>query len=188
MDWVKIVLIAIVLIFALIYFWQKGNSNKTINAQNNAQTTASSTIKKTASNSKSSSSVATNVTSKCNFKVTSPAMYSNVSMPFTVKGTLNTADTKEGCVWNQNASRAGDAEIFYNKGGSGWQSAGTSVPIVTETIPGVASTSMTFSASFNLYTKSLGLTSGTPIKIVFTELNIPPQPNPDTFDFLVYLK
>ena len=129
-----------------------------------------------------------NVTSRCNFEVTSPAMYSSVSMPFVVKGVLDKANTSTGCMWNENASRAGDAEIFYNRRGEGWRSAGAAVPIMTTSAPNVATTTLAFSVSFNLYTQALGLTSGTPIKIVFTELNIPPQLNPDIFEFQVTLK
>ena len=126
--------------------------------------------------------------SKCNFTVTSPAILSEVSMPLTIKGILDKADTTKGCMWNEESSRAGEAELFYNKNGEGWKSAGTSVPITVSGVPGAATTTLTFSASFGLYTKALGLASGTPLKITFTELNIPPQSNPDTFDFQVSLK
>lgn len=129
-----------------------------------------------------------NVMNRCNFRVTSPEMYSAVNMPFTVSGILDKADTSKGCMWNENATRAGEAEIFYNRRNEGWKSAGTAVPIITKSVPGAASTTMSFSVSFNLYTTALGLTSGTPIKIVFTELNIPVQTNPDIFDFQVTLR
>ena len=129
-----------------------------------------------------------NMVSKCNFTVTSPTIFSKVSIPLTIKGILDKADTTKGCMWNEGSLRAGEAELFYNKNGEGWKSAGTSVPIIITSVPGASTTTLAFSASFGLYTKALGLASNTPLKIMFTELNIPPQPNPNTFDFLVSLK
>jgi hypothetical protein len=180
----------IVLIVGIFYIFHTKNS-ASINSQNLAATTSTSAnTAVTGKNTNTPSKVvaAKYAASKCNFKITSPQLYSVVGMPLTVKGILDKADTSKGCMWNENVLRAGDAELFYNRNGEGWKSAGTSVPITTSNIPGVASTTLTFSASFNLYTQALGLTSGTPLKIVFTELNIPPLPNPNTFSFIVSLK
>ncbi len=126
--------------------------------------------------------------SKCNFKITSPVMYSNVSMPLVINGILDKADTSKGCLWEERLSRAGEAEIFYNRNGEGWKSAGTAVPIMTKSIAKAATTTLAFSVSFNLYTNALGLKSGTPLKVVFTELNIPVRPGPGTFTFPLTLK
>lgn len=184
---------AVIIIIALsVYFLGSSKESAKNESEEKNQptisTTTTNTPVKTTTTTKTVPAVAKNVTNKCNFRVTSPAMYSSVSMPFTVKGILDKADKSKGCDWHELDSRAGDAEIFYNRRGEGWKSAGTSVPIITRIVPGGASTTLAFSVSFNLYTQALGLTSGTPIKIVFTELNIPPQPNPDVFDFQVTLK
>lgn len=186
-GWIKIAVIVIILIGAIVYVSQK---QVVINNTNNivATTTKATSTNKTTTSTKTAPAVAKNVMSKCNFRVTSPAMYSSVSMPFTVAGLLNTTDTTKGCVWNMASSRAGDAEIFYNKNSEGWKSAGTSVTIMTTFAPGMPTTTVAFSIPFNLYTQALGLKSGTPIKIVFTELNVSKQTNPDTFDFQVVLK
>jgi hypothetical protein len=197
-DWIKIILLIIVIIIGCVIIFSQ-NSNSSLQKTNTgiqATTTAttSAPVKTTASSAKkittttSSSSVAKNVTSKCNFKVTSPTMYSSISMPFTINGIIDKTDTHESCIWNEAYSRAGEAEIFYDRNGEGWKSAGTQVPIITSSIPGKASTTLAFSASINLYTAAFGLNKGTPIKIVFTELNISDAPNPDTFDFIAYLK
>jgi len=192
-NWIKYILILVFLIAIVIYFFQRNGVNQTdrnISASSTANvststvpssnTTASGSIKKAAT---------TNILSaKCNLKITSPAIYSKVSMPLTITGLLDKADTKKNCMWNENNTRAGEAEVFYNRNGEGWKSSGAAVPMITSSVPGAATTTLKISISLNLYTKALGLTSGTPLKIKFTELNIPPQPNPDTFEFLVYLK
>ncbi len=179
--------IAVIVVIILGLFLFGGNKNSTDN-----KTVSEATTTKTTSTSKTVVKVpvgpSKNVMNRCNFRVTSPTMYSSVSMPFTVTGILDKADTTKGCIWDENASRAGNAEIFYNRRNEGWKSAGTAVPIITRVVPGGATTTMAFSVTFNLYTAALGLTSGTPIKVVFTELNIPEHANPDSFDFLVSLK
>jgi hypothetical protein len=191
-DWFIIFLTVIVLAFVLTYLSSKKDvesdmsdiASTTLIATTSTSTT--STVKTKTTTPKVIPS--TNVISRCNFKVTSPTMYSSVSMPFTVNGLIDKEDTTKGCMWNENLSRAGDAEIFYNRNGEGWKSAGTAVPIITRVVPGGATTTLSFTVSFNLYTKALGLTSGTPIKITFTELNIPVQNNLDFFEFQVKLK
>jgi hypothetical protein len=187
-DLIMYILIVIILVIAVIYVFQKKDINKIDTA--NLTTTSTSSKDTTTNKTTSTSKVIPfkNVTSRCNFRVTYPTIYTGITMPFTVKGILDKADTSKGCLWNELDSRAGDAEIFYNKNGEGWKSAGAAVPIITRIVPGGATTTMAFTVSFNLYVKALGLKSGTPIKIAFTELNIPPQPNPDTFDFQVSLK
>ena len=191
-DWVKIGVIAIVLISGIIYFSQKKDNTEKTNTTatttvSTTNTTSNTTVKK-ATLPVVTNATAKNITSRCNLKITSPALNSYVTFPFTVKGILDKTDTTKGCDWNELASRAGDAELFYNRNGEGWKSAGTSVPIITSTTPGGATSTLAVSISFNLYTQALGLTSGTPLKIVFTELNIPEQPNPDKFEYQVYLR
>ncbi|MFA5652120.1 MAG: hypothetical protein WC933_02030 [Candidatus Paceibacterota bacterium] len=186
-DWIKFALIAIVLIAGSFYIFQKADVKK-VDTSNNVATTTTKTTPKTTTTVKTQPAVLKNVTSKCNFKVVSPVMYAKVSMPFTVSGILDKSDTTKGCMWGETTSLAGNAEIFYNKNGTGWVSAGSPVSILTKGTPGMPSSYLSFSVSFNLYVTALGLQSGTPIKIVFTEFNIPVKPNPDTFDFLVSLK
>ena len=190
-DWIKIGVIAIIVISGIIYFSQKkdateNNTTATTTATSTTKTTNTPAVKKTTP--VVTNTTAKNITSRCNLKITSPALNSYVTFPFTVKGILDKADTTKGCDWNELASRAGDAELFYNRNGEGWKSAGTSVPIITSTTPGGATSTLAISISFNLYTQALGLTSGTPLKIVFTELNIPERTNPDKFEYQVYLK
>lgn len=185
-DLVIYVLIAVILIIGLFYLFPKKNI-KTTGTNSVVATTTTKTSTKT-TGTKTVSPVATNVMNKCNFKVTSPEINSRVTVPFTVYGLLNNADKSEGCMWASNGDLAGNAEIFYNKDNQGWKSSGTSVPIVIKGIPGGATSTLSFSVPFTLYAAALGLKSGTPIKIVFTEFNIPVQATPDTFNFQVYLK
>jgi hypothetical protein len=186
-NWIKIAIIAVLLIGGIVYFSQKKTTdNKTATQNNNSQVTTDTSATKTTV-SKPKPATAANVTTKCGLKITSPAINSSVDVPFVVKGVIDTLNVK-GCVWNESNARAGEAEIFYNRNGEGWRSSGTSVPIITSNIPGSPTTTLAFEASFNLNRTALGLGSGTPVKIVFTELNIPPQPNPDNLYYLVYLK
>lgn len=188
-DKVRYSIIAVVIIILGLFIFGGENKNSVTNSNDNKAVSEATTTKTTSKTVvKAPIGPSKNVLNRCNFRVTSPAMYSSVSMPFTVTGILDKADTTKGCIWDENSSRAGDAEIFYNRRNEGWKSAGTAVPIITRVVPGGAATTMSFSVTFNLYTAALGLTSGTPIKVVFTELNIPEHANPDSFDFLVSLK
>jgi hypothetical protein len=194
MDWIKIILVAVVVIFAAFYIIKNNSTNTTKNSETKISTSTvstspskSNTVTAKTSITNTSGAGTVNTTSKCNIKVTYPTIYSAVSVPFTVNGILNLSDTSEGCMWSQNLSRAGDAQIFYDKNGAGWMPAGTSVPII-ESGTGNSTTTLDFSVSFNLNATALGLTSGTPIKIVFTELNVMNKPNPETFEYEVYLK
>lgn len=181
-NWIKIALIAIVLIGVIVYVSQKKEVGK-IDTTNSVATTTTSA--KTGS--KTTSATAANVTSKCGFKITSPTINSGINVPFTVSGTVNKLNVN-GCIWNENNARAGLAEIFYNRNGEGWKTAGVSVPVYTSSIPGAPTTTVAFESTFNLNRTALGLGAGTPVKIVFTELNNPVQANPDNFYYLVYLK
>ncbi len=192
-DWIKIILVAVVVIFAAFYIIKNNSTNTTKNSETKISTSTvstspskSNTVTAKTSITNTSGAGTVNTTSKCNFKVTYPTIYSAVSVPFTVSGILNLSDTSKGCMWSQNLSRAGDAQIFYDKNGTGWMPAGTSVPIITSA--GNSTTTLDFSSEFNLNATALGLTSGTPIKIVFTELNVMSKPNPETFEYEVYLK
>lgn len=185
-NWIKIALVVIILIVGGIYLSQKKDNGTTnTNGTNNTNTSVSTTTKNTTSTTKV---VAKYNSSKCNFIITSPTINSSISFPFTVKGTIDKLATNKGCIWNEDKSRAGNAELFYNLRNEGWKSSGTAVPIITGSTPGAATTTVSFSAQFNLYTAALGITPGTPIKITFTELNVLDQKNPDTFDLLLYSK
>ena len=183
--------VILVLIIIIICFSIQGKKNevKTTDVSNNSVTSTNTNTNTTNTKTvKTVPTVARNVMNKCNFKITSPEINSSVSLPFTVKGVLNKADLSKGCVWKDNLTNGGTVEIFYNKNGMGWVSAGTAAQITLFTTPGVATSTLSFTLPLNLYANALGLGSGTPIKLVFTEFNIPAQQYPDTFDFTVYLK
>ena len=188
--WTIYIILIIVVLTMFAYLFQNKNldiANENVVATSTTTNTSSSTITNT-----EKASVKTTptykTTTKCNLKITSPVAYTKVSMPLIVSGLLDVTDIKEACKWNAAYSRAGNAELFYNKNGEGWKSAGAAVPIFTSSYAPISTTTLKISVSLNLYVKQLGLASGTPLKIVFTELNIPERSNPNTFDYLLYLK
>lgn len=124
-------------------------------------------------------------TEMCNFKITYPTPYSNITFPLTIKGTISLLK-KYNCEWSQNQTLGGTVQIFYNLRNSGWKSSG--IPTKINTSSSVSTSTLALSAPINMYTSALGLPSGTPIKLVFTELNIENHPSPKTFSFIVYLK
>lgn len=123
--------------------------------------------------------------SKCGFTITSPALNTRISFPVVIKGIIDDS-SKLNCSWNHVENRAGTAQSFYNLKNQGWKATGIAVPIITSGGP-TASTSA-FTVSLNAYSSALGLTSGTPIKIVFTEQPALNVKTPDTFDVIVYVK
>jgi hypothetical protein len=190
----KYFVIIVVATTIIVYFLQS-KSDDIIDVtpdQDNEVATSTNTIKPITNKTSVVSAITTPSkysSSKCNFKIITPQIYSKITIPLSIKGILDKADLSNGCTWNENLSRAGQAELFYNRNGEGWKSAGTSVPIITSSLfNNTSTTTLAFSVSINLYTQALGLTSGTPIKIVFTELNILENKNPNTFEILYSLK
>ena len=128
-----------------------------------------------------------NTSSKCGLTVTYPLPGSKISFPLTIKGVIdNSKASKLGCSWNQVQSRGGLVQAFYNLNNNGWMAPGIPVSIITGT--GATASTTAFTAQLNVYTTNLGLSSGTPLKITFTELNEINDVNPDSFDMYVYLK
>lgn len=181
--------LCILLIAVVVNYLWKNNMNSA--SENNNVSTTSVAINSAINTNASTTKTILNTvpTKKCNLKIISPTLYSKVTMPLMVTGILNTTDIKEGCLWNNADSLAGYAELFYKKtGDTAWKSAGVPVPMLINSYPGLATTSLKVSVSLNLYVKPLGLISGTPLRIIFTELNILDKPNPNTFDYFIYLK
>ena len=121
----------------------------------------------------------------CNFKITYPTPNSSITFPLTIKGEISLLK-KYNCEWSQNQTLGGTVQIFYNLRNSGWKSPG--IPTKINTSSSVSTSTLALSAPVNMYASALGLPSGTPIKLVFTELNIENNPNPKTFSFIVYLR
>lgn len=125
-------------------------------------------------------------TSMCNIKITFPVANSKITFPLMIAGVID-LESKSDCVWNNNLSMGGSVEIYYNLKNTGWKSAGIPASLYTSGTGGSTST-LAVKANVNMYTEALGLVSGTPIKLVFTELNIINNSNPKTFSYITYLK
>lgn len=150
-----------------------------------SQTNATTTTKKTTVTT-NTSNVTKVLTEMCNLKITYPTAYSKITFPLTIKGNVDLSKNYD-CKWSENLSRAGSVQIFYNLKNTGWKSPGIPTEIYTASSGG-STTTLALTAPVNMYTAALGLPSGTPIKLVFTELNIKNISNPKTFSYIVYLK
>lgn len=191
----KVIFGAVILLIVIVsLFFYSNKQNQVYQNPNVSENLSSSTELISSSSPLTSSSspvikkvVVSSYASKCGLTVTSPAIGSKITFPLTIKGTIdNSKASKLGCSWNVVSSRAGDAQIFYDLRNQGWTAPGVAVPMITST--GAVASTTAFSVGFNLYAKNIGLTSGTPIKITFTELKSLDNTKQDTFDLLVYLK
>jgi len=187
------VLVGIVILLILaggVYLFTNRNSNQTTYwGQNTTSTeTSTSTISSsTITTDTTKNTVTSSYASKCGLTVISPVIGSKITFPLTVKGIIDNSKANTlGCSWNNVLSRAGEAQVFYNLKNQGWVAPGVAVPIISSS--GLTASTTVFSVGLNVYAKNLGLTSGTPIKITFTENKPVDGSKQNTFDMLVYLK
>ncbi|MEI6528521.1 MAG: hypothetical protein WCO10_02495 [bacterium] len=179
--------VLVLLVSVIVYATKSSNKGERSAIVENSSNVATSTTA-TSSVKTKTAIVTTKVSyaSKCGLVVTYPTVDSKVSFPLTAKGIVDNSNAdKLGCSWNQALSRGGTAQVFYNLRKQGWKEAGIPVPIF---IGSDVASSTTFSAPLNIHADALGLTSGTPIKITFTELTDLNVTQPDTLDLQVFLK
>ena len=189
----KTIIAIVVLLVGGIFLFTNEKNTKTSSIMNLTPSStsivgASSTISSTTSIIKTTNkTISPSYASKCGLTVAYPIINSSITFPLVVKGVIDNSKADElGCSWNVVSSRAGEAQIFYYSKSKGWVAPGISVPIVTST--GKVASTTAFSVSFNIYTKNLGISSGTPMKVVFTELKPLDYSKQDSFELLVYLK
>lgn len=184
MKWGAVIIFVLIVVLLI-----SNNKSATVPGNNTGEnnTTSTTTYGTTGTTGTKKTTAPTSLSGKCNLKITYPASGASVSFPLVVKGTIDTSDQyKGGCYWNEVTARAGTAQLFYNLNGYGWKSQGVAVPITTSGTT-VASTSA-FAVNLNFYNQGVGLPHGSLMKITFVEDNPLNFPNPDTFDFYVYLK
>ena len=189
-------IIGIVILVTLIFAYQAGKQGWVGATDSIASTTTSSTsplitgtsqAKAAAASKASPVPVATAVSGMCGLRITSPVIYAHVGFPLTISGIMSFAQAqKDGCSWNTELSNAGSAELFYNLRNQGWTSSGTTVP-VTMANTGASTSTLSFTTTMNLYTTALGLTSGSPLKVVFTD-NPVHETTPHSFTFYLFVK
>lgn len=107
-----------------------------------------------------------NQTKSCDLTVTSLKPNAQVNFPLKVKGTVN--NTEPGCSWLTFEGQAGTAQLFFNYQNKGWKPIGSSVPVK---VSNSANKETTFEVVLNFNNGAIGLSSGTPMKIVFTSEN-----------------
>ncbi len=182
---------SVLLIVVLGYVsMHKGTTTDSGSKDNVSVTTPTGTTDKTTTTKPKPVTTTTTSTNggKCNLVITYPKAGAYVAFPLVVTGYIDTSN-KSGCSWYQNQLRAGDVQISYNLRNQGYLASGVPVPIITNgsaSNPAISN----FQVSLNLATTPLGITTGTPIKLTFTELNVAgnPNPSPDHFDLNVYAK
>ncbi len=124
----------------------------------------------------------------CGFRVTSPAANARVTFPLIVSGTIdNTKADALGCLWEKTASRAGTAQLYFYSKSAGWQPSGVPVAVTNNGLVASVASSSKFSVTLNAWTTTVGIYSGTPIKITFTEVEQPNGAKPRAFDFYLTL-
>jgi hypothetical protein len=182
---IKILGIIVVLVIVFGIYASKSKTTST-SEQNIASSTTptTNTTKTTSTNTSQPKTTSASLSGKCNFHIIYPTAGSRVSFPLTIKGIIDYPNPqKTGCLWNEIARNAGTAQLFYNLNNYGWRSQGTAVNIMTTAVGSTTD----FSATLNFLNQGVGLPSGSLMKITFIE-NSFDNPNPDTFDFYVYLK
>lgn len=125
--------------------------------------------------------------SSCGLTINSPAANAHVSFPLTVTGTIdNTNSSALGCSWTMFEGQAGTAQLyFFDQGNNNWHVLGNPIIVPVSNWMTVGPVSFTIPVNFN--NSGLGLSSGNPMKITFTEEN-PSGATPDTFDLPLVLQ
>lgn len=107
---------------------------------------------------------------KCGFSVSSPAANSIVKFPLTISGTVDNSNYEElGCRWIISEGQAATAQLYYNYKNQGWSALDDVVPIK---FTGFSNGKATFSTKMSLKSgMDIEIGAGTPMKIVFTDVN-----------------
>jgi hypothetical protein len=116
-------------------------------------------------------------------KVTSISTNSKVSFPLTVTGTIDNSNTQTP--WTMFEGQAGTAQLYYNYQNSGWKVIGSSAPIK---VKDWTAKSTTFTTTLNFNNEGIGLASGTPMKVTFTEEDPSGQGQTETVELPIVLK
>ncbi len=114
----------------------------------------------------------------CGLTINSPTANSKVSFPLTVTGTVNNNNSSTlGCSWTMFEGQAGTAHLY--RWNNGWQSVGNDIVLP------VSNWMTTGPVSFSIAIPNAGLSSGTNLKITFTEENPSDNPPVDTLDLFL---
>ena len=180
-QWIGGGIVLVVVIIASLFINRSSNTTTMTNSDVATSTTTSvSTTKGTVTVANKKITEGTLI-GKCNFFVTFPKVNQSITFPLTVIGYMDESKTTK-CTWYENMTRAGNVQISYYTYGS-WKNAGVPVPIMTNGSLGTAQSTSTlaFTVALNAQVVPLGIRSGTPIKLTFTELNSNTTTNTDSF-------
>jgi hypothetical protein len=125
------------------------------------------------------------VVGKCGLTVTSLSPNDKVGFPLTITGNIDNSNFKQlGCSWGSYKGVGGSAQLYFNYNNEGWKILGKTSMI---SAPNWTSIKSSFSTTLNFNNSGIGLPSGTPLKIVFSDDNATGLP-PDTFELPIILK
>jgi hypothetical protein len=123
---------------------------------------------------------------KCGFSVSSPQANSSVTFPLTIKGVVDNSKAQQlGCSWSMFEGAAGGAQLYYNYQNQGWKTLNTPRAI---TVSSWMTTTTPFEFTMPFDNSSIGLPSGTPLKIIFSEDNASGLPPVDSYELPLILK
>lgn len=177
----------LVILIVGVYMIMHGNSAEITPSTNEQKTvTGATAVPATPVTSKPKSpTVVTTTGNTCNVTISYPKANTAVTFPLTIKGSLDVLN--KNCTWNEGSLKAGTLEVAYNIKGTGWRTPGIAVPINIDNTS-QSTTTLNFTSTVNLPATALGVVSGTPLRLTFTELNISNNPAPRTFTVIVYEK
>ena len=113
--------------------------------------------------------------SNCGLTINSPVASSSVPFPLVVTGTIDNNNSQSlGCSWTMFEGQAGTAQLYSWSGT--WNAVGSYIVVP------VSNWMTTGPVSFSITIPSAGLSSGTQVKINFTEENPSGNPPIDTLD------
>ena len=123
--------------------------------------------------------------SHCGLTINYPTPTSTVSFPVTISGTIdnNNASTL-GCSWTMYEGQAGTAQLYFLENNN-WHQINT--PFILHVSDWMTLGPVLFSVIINFNNNWIGLSSGTPMKIIFTEEN-PSGTTPDTLTLPIILQ
>ena len=106
--------------------------------------------------------------STCGLSITTPVPNATVSFPLIIQGVVDNSNRQSlGCSWGMFEGQAGIAQLYYYNGGA-WIALGNSAPMLVDDW---IATKTNFSVTLNFTNEGIGLSNGTPMKVVFTEEN-----------------
>ncbi len=182
---ITVLIILLVLVLGGLYIYSKNKTSAPINVDvgtvDNGSNSGNNNPPAT-----TTPPVTVGVNGNCGLYVQNPAKNTQVNFPFTIQGIIDNTNTKKlNCSWQMFEGQAGSAQLYFYTKADGWQKLGNQIPVPVANWTAVKTT---FSVTFTKFkTDLISISSGTPLKVIFTEENASGIPPVDTYEFpLIY--